>query len=166
MAKNIRNRPFWHIVCNKKSITKFKHTPTKIAPNGANKSSFLWFEGKIFKKIDEIPHIDIFRPKRGRKFGPRGSFFTHIWKYPQYACKPSLKVWHKKLYEKMAKNLQNSQFWPIFVIKNPLKIKSNKSKFCGQYCCGHSSQISERSDENWRSLFDLKKVDDGRLVIG
>ena len=29
---------------------------------------------------------------------------------------------------KNGQNLQNSQFWPIFVIKNPLKIKSKQDR--------------------------------------
>ena len=50
----------------------------------------------------------------GQKFGPQDSFFTHTWKYPQHACKPSFMGALWKLSEKMAKNLQNFQFWPIF----------------------------------------------------
>ena len=51
----------------------------------------------------------------------------------------------------------------FFIIGDPLKlyiyllIKILLPQLVGQYCCAHSTQISERSDENWDSLFDLKK---------
>ena len=71
----------------------------------------------------------------------------------------------------MPKNLQFSHFFLFFVIKDLLKLEAKKFYFLiflGQYCCAHSRQISERSDENWGSLFDLKKklTDAGRLFIG
>ena len=64
----------------------------------------------------------------------------------------------------MAKNLI-----PIctlnFVIKDPFKKLEAKNQikilleqlFWAVYCCPYSSQMSERSGENWGSLFDLKK---------
>ena len=54
-----------------------------------------------------------------------------------------------------------------------VKMKILLPQLFGKYCYAHSRQISERSDEKWGSLFDLKKggrtngqVDDGRLGIG
>ena len=70
-------------------------------------------------------------------------------------------AWKGKRVKK--KNLQNSHFLPIFVIKDPLIIRSKKKikillpQLLGQYSCARSSQVSERLDENWGSLFDLKK---------
>ena len=41
-------------------------------------------------------YIDLFLPylmiKRVRIFGPHGPFSAHTWKYPKYACKPSVMV--------------------------------------------------------------------------
>ena len=36
---------------------------------------------------------------------------------------------------KNGQNLQNSQFWPIFVIKNPLKIKSKQDRTLNNLGC-------------------------------
>ena len=102
------------------------------------------------------PTFDIFLPysgpKRSRKFCPLGWFFTHIWKYPQYASKSSFRVWHKK------KTYQKQKFKILI------------SDDFAQHCCAHSCHISERSDNNWGSLFDLKKKrcprwTDGRRTV-
>ena len=85
--------------------------------------------GEISKKID--PHIDIFWPysglKRGPNFGQQGSFFIHIWKYLQYGCKASFKVWHQKLSEKMAKKQFRilTYFLLLKIHKKNLKHKIN-----------------------------------------
>ena len=44
---------------------------------------------------------------------------------------------------------------PIKRYKQTIKILL--TKLFGQYCCAHSSQILERSDENWVRLIDFKK---------
>ena len=80
------------------------------------KSRFMWFQWKFFKKIDKTPYTDIFRlysgPKRGQKFGPH----THTLKS---TVNHVLGSGIKSFFEKMAKNLRNCPFWPIFVIKVP-----------------------------------------------
>ena len=57
----------------------------------------------------------------------------------------------------MAKNLQNSHFLPIFVIKDPLKKleaknQNSTSTTFGEILLYTLSQISQRLDENWGSL--------------
>ena len=86
-------------------------------------------------------------------------------------------MFHDLVLKTFWKNGQKSikfPFFPIFVIEDPLtKLQAKKSKFYSHNFLGnivvHLSQISKRSDENWGSLFDLKKgwwADDGRLGIG
>ena len=86
-----------------------------------------------FKKIDENLYIDLFwpylGPKTAQKFGPQGPFFKHTWKYLQCACKPSFLVSYQKLFEKMAKKLQNFYYLSIFFQRSIVKIRSKKSKF-------------------------------------
>ena len=61
----------------------------------------------------------------------------------------------------MAKNLQNSDFLTYFFLNwRAIKtIKAKKSKFYFHNFLGNIvvHQISERLNENWGSLFDLKK---------
>ena len=72
----------------------------------------------------------------------------------------------------MTKKLKNSHLLLIFLKNWKQKTKILLPKLFGQYCCAYSSQILERTDENWGSLYDLKKslmdgwtdrqMDDGR----
>ena len=49
----------------------------------------------------DLPN-SLFRPFSGPKIWPtRVIFHTHTWKYPQYACKPSFRVWHQNVFEKI-----------------------------------------------------------------
>ena len=56
---------------------------------------------------------------------------------------------------------KNSHFL-LFLKELEAKDQNSTSTIFGQYLCAYSSQISERSDENWGSLVDLKK----RLMDG
>ena len=109
-------------------------------------------------------YLPIFTLFGAEKFGPH----TSNSKYPQYACKPCFMVPYWKMFDKMAKTSKISPpplffffFLHIFVIKDPLEIRSKKIKFyfhnfLWQYCCAHSCQTSERSNEKWGSLFHFK----------
>ena len=89
-------------------------------PQWACKWSFKWIRLKIFKKIGENLYVDLFwpylGPKMAWKFGPQGPFFTHIWKYPQYVCKPSFMVLYQKHFEQMAPNLKRILIFCHFAV--------------------------------------------------
>ena len=94
----------------------FTHIQKWLKP--AYKSSFVWIQWKLFKKIDENLYIDLFgpylEPKRPANLDHRGPFFTHTWKYLHCAFKRSCMILYQNLFEKMAKNLWNSHFCVFF----------------------------------------------------
>ena len=125
--------------------------------------------GKKICKIDkktltfDLLILALLAVKKGLKISPLAAIiYIHL--KVSLICLWSWMVPHEKLFDKMDKNFQKSQFWTIFVNQKSIKKlkaknqNSNPQAF-GQYCCAHSSQISERLDKNWGSLVDLKKVD-------
>ena len=82
--------------------------------NQVSEFGIIFFFEKMAENLQNYLFWPYLRPKKEQKFGPQDSFFTHTWKYPQHACKPSFMGAHWKLSEKIAKNLQNFQFWLIF----------------------------------------------------
>ena len=72
----------------------------------------------------------------------------------------------KTFWENGKKTLKFPFFYFFFVIKDPLKKKYKQKieillpQLLGQYCCAHSSQISEKFDENsmTMSAAELKKI--------
>ena len=90
----------------------FSHKPESTANMPVNQVSesgikFFWENGQ---KPPKFPILALF----GAKKLAHKTHFSHTWNYPQHACKPSFMGAHWKLSEKIAKNLQNFQFWLIF----------------------------------------------------
>ena len=149
----------------------FAHLQKKL--QWAYKSSFVWIQWKLLKKIGENIYIDLFwpiltylEPKMARIFGPLGLFShtpesTHKGPVNQlswYHIKNFLRKWPK------TSTPPPPFFKPIFVIKDPLKkIKAKKSifyfqNFLGILLCTFKPNIG-KIGRKLRDLFDLEKVD-------
>ena len=90
-------------------LTKWWNLEIMLATNFG--SPYKWLPKLVAKFW--LPNLVLYQTDiGGQNFDPQGSFFTQAWKYSQYACKPSFRVWHWKPLEKMAQDLQNSLFRP------------------------------------------------------
>ena len=117
-----------------------------------------WLHNKNFMR--KWPKIGILTYFENMAFEAMTSINMNV---PRYAFKT-------KVFEKFTKinafriidqNLQRISFFLFLVIKSWIKkLKKNwNSNFMDflSYYWAHTSQISERSDANWGSLFDLKR---------
>ena len=94
----------------------FSHKPesTDNMPVNQVSESGIKFFFRKWPKTSKIPYFGLIRGQKGAKKLAHKTHFSQTWNYPQHACKPSFMGAHWKLSEKIAKNLQNFQFWLIF----------------------------------------------------
>ena len=109
------------------------YKPIEIAPIWAFKSSFMWIQWNLFKKIEKTYILTNFGSIWGRKglnIWLIGNIFTHTWKYLQCVCKPSFMFSYWNFLRKWPTPSKISTFYIFFVIKDPLKKFKAKNQNC------------------------------------